>query len=82
MFRRKLVATWGSVFEWIRQDEELSARFDEREANMFLTLNPHVLELWSAATSYQGFDIKRILTLMRSHSLIYARDTLDQIINQ
>lgn len=56
---------WGSIFDWIKQDVSLAGWLTASEENVFMNNDPNMLVLWNQATLYQGFDIKRILRIMK-----------------
>lgn len=69
---------WGSIFDWIKQDESLNTWLTPNEQNVFMNNDPNMLVLWNQATLYQGFDIKRILRIMKVAYETYSTDTDEQ----
>lgn len=65
---------WDGVISWLKQDPEISGWWSEDMSTQLRTLDNAQLAIWSAFTAYQGFDIKRILKLLKSNYDTYMQN--------
>lgn len=62
-----MASYWDGVVEWLKEDEAINKWLDEDQIAILKELDNTKLELWKAATQYQGFDVKLILRNMKKN---------------
>lgn len=61
---------WDGIISWLKEDNSIAEWLTAEEIQCLKNLNDETLEIWKAATQYQGFDVKLILRNMRKNYII------------
>lgn len=56
---------WDGVITWLQEDPSIKGWWTDDYSTELKTLAEGTLEIWSAITLYQGFDIKKLLKQMK-----------------
>lgn len=67
---------WANILEWFREDASISEWMDQTEFSNLHVLTEDSLKLYEAAFRYQGFDVKRLIKVMRTKYNEYTPDLI------
>lgn len=69
---RRRLSLWTYVSRWLREDASITQWFDDTQEQILEDDRYADLPIWKAIMQYQGFDIKRIIRLMKTNSNAYV----------